>query len=842
MDKLFGKKSDDSGKPAEKKARKQKNPKKSKRGRKDTSLVGLMQLDETVAASSLDVLDDLVRTEESAIREVEEGFLIVVLTNEMLDASGIDRKSEDFGSLAEGLRTETIESITLASDLERGVIGLLLSRDTLASLDEYDFIHDTEFKWALVPIDLDDEGEVEILESTAHIEDLIELAEDQSITLSINDNGGVTRSDGGAIDQVAVEPVIEETYVPEPEVNQEDDFINEFDEDVALDEPEPELELELEPEQEPVDDVDTSFDDSSDYGNEFDVSDDFDLGEDDDLFDTPEDDSGLYDPSEDVIDEFDDDNSLFDDSDSEFDVDYTPEEEVTPEESKALVNKVATQSFNDTSLDLILDIESFDNQFDAIDIVRFDTTVVEDNELQRVLAEKKRNANTEIKRFSQDGIQTLRNLYISSLRDIKDKLGKSFDYKSDDTYYGENYREIEDSYSKGLREIDRNVSARVKKERDSYNEERDAYAEIAKQEALGVYDTRYRPEHIRKLDIIPDDIKTELKTERDVEFGELLKDRRDVAQRLYDSSKSELLQKIQREYAKISDMEIKMYDDFRKGMDTYLRSHFSDEVLRAKASAESLKQSHEADSVRRELSQTIDTRTQQLDDLNEKNRIKLKQVYNEHEDEINRIKNEISTDYTKDLKSRDKEIESLRGLLQESNENMTKIGAEKEAELQHRLKTQDDEIKARKSETDYFKEQLAYTEKRASKSQLPSIFVSLAIGLIFGIGMLIGGYLLAHTGDIPVDVVPEKQEIAPGSDFNQNEEPAGQNQSNIQNPNYEQEQDNDNVTFNSPVGQSDLELGGDVLLFAPTISLDSDNVLDFNTFDVSKLFEPEKVI
>lgn len=667
--------------------------------KKDVTLLERMQLEESVAAASLDVVQELAEMGRSAVRELDEGLLIIAITNDMLEEAGLDVTGEEFGSFAQALRSETIESIALADDLAAGVIGIIPSQETLISLDEFEFVHDTAFRWAIVPFDLSDDDRLTVLDSTVHIDRLVEMSNNPDIQVVIK-NGEVVDMDGGDDDQ---------DYAPTSGVIEEDE--DELDAD----------------DYSGVDDSDKGFDDDSDFPMDdgFDDVDDFDSVPDEmddmDGFDSDSDD--MYDMDEDT-DEMPD---LDEDSDDEL---YALDEDegMTADESKEVINRVVAHGFNNTELDLNIDMTKFDDYFDSVTIAQFDASRTDDSELQNVLSKLRQDANVELSRFHQDNVQSLRNKFTTSMRDIHNKLVESLDHKDENTTYGRRHYEIEADYDDAMDDLERRVAGEIDHINKEYNEAREEYAENAKREALTVYDSRYRDEKNRKVESVKDHVQADLKTNRDTELGELYKDRRTVAQRLFDKAMTALLQRLQEEYQMISQKELQMYDAFRKSMDVYLRKHFADEVLRAKAEAEKLKQSHEAERVRNDYEQMLITKTRQIEEADKLARENLRQLEATHKEQLDHVK----ADYDRRIEREQRENQNLREMLQDANASNSKIGDQKEEEVKHRMKMYEDALKAKERE-------LEYANERSNKAQKPMMFilgsvgvVMLALGIIFG--------------------------------------------------------------------------------------------------------------
>lgn len=677
-----------------------------KKKKKDMTLVERMMLDESVAAASLDTLHSLVDSKKSAVRETDDGLLIIAITNDMLEATGLSPSGEEFGSFAEALRSESVESMALVNDLNDGVIGIIPSHETLLALDEFSFVHDLSFPWALVPFDLSDEDRLTLMDTTVDVARLLELAEDQSEQFEI---------DGTSV--VAVQAEYDDS-------SEDDDMDIPLDDDGgsgmhAYDEP---LDMEPYDESEPYGVEGDEYLDGSDNMPAYEGDDSSDALPDDDLQD-----EDYYGYGYDSTDEL----SLDDDSLDDEGLDNT-EEGLSAEETAEVVEHTASHTFNNTELDLQVDLRKFDDYFNstAIEIAQFDTSIDESDqgELQRAVFRMRQDANTELQRFRQDSLRALRNRYVSSLYTIHNKLIESLDHKDDNTTYGQRYAEIQHTYDDKIEDLDRMIVDEVAALNAEYNERRDDFAENARREALSTYDSRYRDGQNRKVDAVKDNLMDDFKTRRDVELGEMYSDRRTVAKRLYDKALAALLQQLQVEYAPIVQRELEMYDAFRKNMEAYLRKHFADEVLRAKAEAARLEQSHVADRVRQEYEQMLLTKSRQIEEMNDAHRDELKVM----EQSLKEQMASVSADFERRIEREQQDNKNMRSMVQDAQQQTGVVEKQVEEKYRQQVEFLKNSLGTKDAELDYAKAQ----NNKASRTMMIIIaavgFVTLAVGIILG--------------------------------------------------------------------------------------------------------------
>lgn len=702
----------------DKKSKKDKKEKGSLfRRRKNMTLIERMQLQESVADGSLEAVQIYLQRRDSAVREVDEGILIIAVTNELLDLVGLDPSSEEFGSFVQALHAETIDSITLTEDLENGVIGIIPSADTIDALDEFEFAHEIPFRWAIVPPDLTDDSRLILLDTQVRMDLLVILRDNQDLQLRIENGEVVEIPDESAVDN-------DYSFYNEPSSNhsfyaQDDD---EEDDDSAS---------------YPAYNDDEEDDDSAGYPVYDEDEDNENTGYplfDDEDFDGEDDEDNIFTPVA---------VTSFDVDDDEVQQEET--EILSPEETQQVITDRAEYLFTNTELGLKIDPDKFNAFFAAPTHVHFDTSRSEDDgELGRAILQMRRNANTEIDRFHQETVQTLFNEFIVGMNDIHEKIVHYADHLRDGSVYSSKYEEIESTLRGALNDIDRLSSEASREITEQYEHDRDTYAENAKREAMAVYDLKYGDEHRQRISAVKERLRQDFKTTRDIELGELYNDRRVVARRLFDAGAASLLQTLQVSYQEMMQKELTMFDIFRKDMDMYMRRHFADEVLRAKAEAEKLKQSHEADRVRQEYEQILTTRTRQMEELDTKARKELERLELSHKDQLELLRKEHSV-----LIQREKQqVEELRFNLQETMQNMTKLADQKEEEIAQRIAMYERTIESKDRELQY-----ATNQKPVRTIFMAIAAIMLTLGIIAGFMV---GVSSAHQNvvDQPVYVQP----------------------------------------------------------------------------------------
>lgn len=679
----------------------------SKRSKGPIRLTDAMQLEESVASSSVDVLDGIVTDHiPSAVRFIEgDGYVIVALTNAMLSGSTLDVKSEEFGSFAEGLRNETIESITLPRDIEDGVIGLIPTLDTLQALEEFEFLDHVQYQYALVPEDITDDQGIILLDTTVSFNELLATANDFNLTYQLS---------GSHVDVVSTEGLdgtdVEESF--ESFDSAEQDFtIDEHPEDVAFDEVEEEPSHILPPhpmDDEPVEDIPT-----------------YTLSDLDDLDDLDGvDDVDTMDDGMDVADDMTFDTESTDTTFTDATYGST---DLTEDEAAERQKQVVFQISN-SELGIELTTEKFDDYFANQPIVNFEIVDDQGNELQRTLNEMRRDANSELERMRHDGIQSLRQKFISALRQTHDLVTSELDYREADTRYFDAFMRVEERYQQTLNRRFEIESERTREAKADFEERKAAYVEDAKRAAEATFQRIYGDEHRRAVQNIPMLVSEEIEAEREASRAEIYADRRMVASNMFERVITTLLAELTQNFNMLAEQELSVYDGFRQNMEIYLRKHYSDEVLRAKAEAEKLRQMHEAERVREEYDQMLITKTRMLEEQEATYREKLDKLDLEHRQQLEEMRKETERLIERERKDND----TLRESVRQANQSNEIIIQQKDKEIEHRMKTLENMLEAKDAE-------IRYVTERSARSERPMKFITGSIGAVaLVVGILFG--------------------------------------------------------------------------------------------------------
>lgn len=667
--------------------------------RKSKTLISRMGLSDAVASMGLNVLSEMMN-EPSAVRLLDDGYTVVVLTEDMLVDSGLQPGDESFGSFAEALRSEQIKSLLLQTDLSNNKIVIIPDADSLDLLDEFSFAREIDFKWGLVPIDISDDSEVTITDSTVRLSDLINISNnetpihqkaDGSIIVGESDEDVLANSDAD------VDPaVFDETDVPD-DSGDESEFETSTDEEYPADEI--------------VDDT-------------FEVTDAFNFGDDDDAD---------VDQTHQVEDDF-----PTSDQDLDPELDGSVFEHMDETNAKELVDEVISREFYNDELGINVDPKLFDLHFDNKDtrLALFNETPLDDSELSRHVAKMHADANIEMTKFHNDNIQELRSIYNLAMSKSHDSLVDMLNYNDESTDYGKRYRALQENRESALNAFEDIALSERQRIENEYNIKRDKFGQRAYDDAVRKYDDLYLDDNELLKTKREEQMRSEVNAESDAHISDMYAERKVVASRMYDKAATSILVKLQQKYKEMVAREIQFQDSFRNDIDKYIRENYANDVMRNKALAEELRQKHKADEVRQEYNVMLKAKEDELAQAKISAESEIADLRNKHQSDLT---NTIA-EWTRKVDEANDQNVDLKKSVTTLQSQLSTMDSEINSKYQAQIETGQNQIKA-------LTDQLAYAEERTAKAGRLQMVIIVAVAIAAIALGLIGGFVMASHGD-----------------------------------------------------------------------------------------------
>lgn len=701
------------------KPKKDKGKKKGKRGKKaDLTHVAAMGLSDSVAEAAYAEVYELSELADTAIRVTpdSEYFVVVAMTNDMFEEANLPKDDEDFGAFATAIAQASIKTITLKNDLEAGIIGVIPDSATLEALQEYDFAEDFQYRWALLPQDIEDDGQLLLLQGTVTLNELFEMSSNQDIQVASIENetvvlnGGEGGEEGYEYDE---QPEVE-TAAPSTEYGYGEAY---------------------------TDPGDNEFDDNPD-GDEFEDNPDGEPDEYESSYEQPDGDAG-YNESYETFDNDGDDPYASDELDmggyDEGDEDgvYRPNadtgsvyDEVLPEDARDAIQRVTEHAFTNSELNLKLDMTKFDEYFGTLEPKVFDVDMLQNidpnDKLLKTVYDMRMTANMELTRYHEEMVNGIRSKFVSHLRQSHDAIVETLDHYKEDGQYGRRFLEITRDYEAGMRDLDRLVREETDKLKGVYAENREAHGEAAKNEAMLQYDQRNKAELDDNVLSMRERMQSAFEADRDAGIAELHQDRRRVAATLYDKALTSLLMSAQADYSKVAAQELHLFDRFRRDYDQFSKDYYDKEVMRQKAEAAAIRQSDEVAAARKEYLRNIEEKQAVIDEADQHRRRMMQKFEEERRDALERQKKDFE---------RLRESDALE--IQQLKDAAARHASSLDTVVKNATSKSDGVIAALESQVAQYETQAKLDQSRLKEAKKPSVIMFIAVAavaLLMGLG------------------------------------------------------------------------------------------------------------
>lgn len=700
-------------------------PKKKSRNK----LYGSMNLNETVADGLYDRINTLynspnrgaiTKTKLDRGGESVDAFVVgAILEDDMVAYFGKKPKDPEFGEFTAALNNGNIKAAMIGTDIDNGFIGIITDRESLEEIQEYSFIGDVPLHVAAIAEDVNEADGMFVYDTTVAYPDLFNIMNGHKSIRPTEDAESDDTEDFEVVDSSELPEETEtetNTYVEDTPV-----FDNDADESVVFDA------------DKPFDDYD---EDQPVFEEEEELSDDSVAGyeniSEEDLFDE----GSVYN---------DDDEA---DADEVFGSEYhSPvyEEAEVPKQREVLSideenrlrlleQKKLLESFNDPDLRLSTDIDDFKTIFnsDIFPIPHLSEDVDDENdELSIAVAKIAQQYNHKIEKYYSERIQKYEREYQLILDNYRDNLAASLDDKNPETDTGKRALAIKDEAQKAYDEVIESRKRAIDEYHSDYDRRKDEYIEQARMRAAQEFDLKHKAEMESVINNTGhDEAKTVRQAVESNEMYNLYNDRRVTAQSYMNKARSRSLATFNNRINTLMDEVSAMYDTAEETIESYIKKHYADEVIRAQSIRDALLRDNQLEELKSQYNTAISAREAELEARMAEKEKEVAKRLAEKSDEIESIKSEGR----EALSLKEKLIADLEKDLEEAKNGITKADERVAADYENRMKVRDDQNQA----LQYQISQIGETSKQSDRMKYLLALVLCALGLTIGI---IGTYL-----------------------------------------------------------------------------------------------------
>ena len=715
-----------------------------KKGKKDKKVKIIMRnlrFEESVMKMVYESMD----RESGAVRKVDGGYLAIVLDDAVFRELGMG--NEAVGSFGKAVKDRAISACVLPAEIEQGHLILLPDAESLERLREFKFMRTGEFNWCFIREGLTGDDTVQILDQKTTLDELQSISDNRT-SLSFDGSNVIVGGSvsGGVVDEFDDDaPYTGDSGFIENEFGAGSgvavsDAIDEIQSTTDALSGETDVMEQAVPNAGTVDDIAMVDYDGNNHGTPMPES----------LYsvdqNTPNDEINLdfenidEDFSADFEDFSEDDLALFSDEGDE-QMNLPTAEPFTQDD----LEEVMTHSFVSGPFDLKVDMDVYDMHFNYPQLpeFRFDPSLFADvPELMNHVQAMADSANAHLQALHKQNQQKLKDDYMQALRAEIDALTRHFDISPDaNTEAASRANDIRMRYSDLIDNKAQEIEKKVQELRDQYDAKKQRYVDQAAAAAERSFDNANETSLHVEIEHVGSAFEESAKSVRDQALADLYVARREAAQVLYDRATVRILQNLSDEFRMNQEQELEEYERTREEIDTYLKRHYSDDIMRAKALRDELDRHNEVDVIRKrydelqiankkEIDRMRNEASNSLDELRAKNEEAKKQLVTSYEDKL--------AEQERKSAEKDERIKDGYREMKELQAEFARADERKQVEFEHRLAQARDEVDAKNRQMDAMQEDQKRKGTMFIVACISIGLLCLVLGLILGFTILPG--------------------------------------------------------------------------------------------------------
>lgn len=599
----------------------------------------------------------------------------------------ITRKNEVIGSIIEAIRSSRIKSIITEDLLNSDSLIIILDRDTVDAMNEFEILVNTKYDIVY----LNANGDIEETNEKIGFADIIAISSgSKSVKDVLNPNDDEDDTLGESHDDDEEED--EETL----------DSVEEDDEEV--------------PEYEDIEPIE-AYEEVVQYEDPVD--------EDLPVYTRVTDDNFVDDEESTIYDEeLVEDNGVLREK-TEEEIQQELEEPVISEE---LQNSTITRILNKGDLDLEIDGAIFDSYFaDLKNPILFDTTVTNpDSLLDREVCELRRAANVQIQELHQRNLAKARTMYMNLISLHAETISNSYSFNNP-SYWGSSVKKgIEEKKKKNLENIKSLIFEKQQVVKDEWQKELDAVGERGRHDAIRRYVDENKSIHDARLSEIENTALTDIEFEAASYIKNIEDERKREAIASMEAGITGVMELVTNNYNESQREERLLYEQLSLNIKDFITSHRADETDRIRVLNAQQMQQSEAEKVRADLSRKLDETIQDYELALESKYKEIEELRARHIDDLQH-KDIITENQAKEFKLK---IENLEAKNSEYIDKLANLDKEKEEKYKSEMEQLRGQLNAEN-------DKITYMEKREKKLSILVVGISI-------IGMLtagLGGYI-----------------------------------------------------------------------------------------------------
>lgn len=199
-------------------------------------------------------------------------------------------------------------------------------------------------------------------------------------------------------------------------------------------------------------------------------------------------------------------------------------------------------------------------------------------------------ANQDLQALREHHRQQLYNEYVETMNRALDHILRTYDYANPESEMFDSRKNIEESLEKSRIEMEKNIEALIKEQDDKYMKDRQARADLAREEALRAYDDRHKKQNDEYKYRIRQDEQNNMANLRIQRLHELNQYRREKAILAQAKIESGILLRLTQSYDEMLKAEQARRKDWQKRITTFVDSNRQYDIERTHIIEQQLKE------------------------------------------------------------------------------------------------------------------------------------------------------------------------------------------------------------------------------------------------------------
>lgn len=405
---------------------------------------------------------------------------------------------------------------------------------------------------------------------------------------------------------------------------------------------------------------------------------------------------------------------------------------VQPEEEQELDSSwtadALVRKFYADELGLEVTTQPFDVQF-MVDnpFIPFDENRPE-GWLNENLNEMSRQANLELARLHEEHLFLLRERYFRLVSMQCDRIRDDLNIYSEDTQYGQLYRQIQNERAENEGDIYAKVERRKSEMEAEWKERLQKVGMDAARAAQREYRNKYQEKHDAKLAHLEDTVKASYEADFEDKKKEILDQRRMEALTLLDLGITETLNEISDMYVAFMEDEKIRYQELRENMRVFRDDLMTEDIKRTHVLEEELRQTDKADQVLAEQTAKIRALTDDFAQKKQSLHMEIEKMRADNQARIDAMKQDSDARVDRVLD----EKAAVQKQFEELLDNYKGLESQVEQKYQRRVDELKDEVASSNERCEYLTNSHARSNRISIFLMVAAVIAALAIGFVGG--------------------------------------------------------------------------------------------------------------